>query len=100
MKDYTNSKKIVLEELRKVFDKAYNASDTLDSKLQNVLNYSSIIVSVPLAIIASALFNNLGIIFWLIMAFVLLLYVINFILIEIGLKPRNYFAPISQNMTT
>lgn len=98
MEDYVNSKKIVLEELRKVFDKVYEAGDLLDSKLQNILNYSSIVVSVPIAIIASTFVDKLGIIFWALMVVVILIYIADFIVIEIGLKPKEYFAPVSQNI--
>jgi len=35
------SKRIVLEELRRLFDANYAGSDVLDNKLQNILDFSS-----------------------------------------------------------
>ena len=99
MKSIEN-KKVVLEELRRAFDKNYATGDVLDAKLQSLLSYSSIIVSFPLIVIDSTLLDKLGIIFWELMLLVLIMYVINLVNVEIGLKPREYSAPVSQNLET
>jgi hypothetical protein len=93
-----SSKKIALDSLRNAFDKVYGATDTLDGKLQNVLNYSSIIISIVPAVLTSILFDKVGIIFWMILLVILILYVINFLIILNGLSPRAFSLPISQNI--
>lgn len=90
-----NSKKIALESLRLAFDKVYEATNLFDAKLQNLLNYSSIIISIALTIMASSLYDKVGIIFWVIVSVVLIIYIINFIVIIKGLSPAEFLLPIS-----
>jgi len=78
------SKRIVLEELRNAFEKSYLASDTLDGKLQNVLNFSSVIVSIASTVIAAILLGKVGIFFWLLLAIVMVVYIISLLIILNG----------------
>jgi hypothetical protein len=94
----TKSKKIALDSLRSAFDKVYVATDTLDGKLQNILNYSSVIISVALAVMASALFDKVGIVFWIILLAILVLYIINFLIILKELTPTDFSLPISNDL--
>lgn len=93
-----NSKKIALESLRLAFDKVYDATNLCDEKLQNLLNYSSIIISIALTVMASSLYDKVGIVFWGVVAIVLTLYIINFIVILRGLSPSEFSLPISSNL--
>ena len=98
--EFIKSKRIALDVLRYAFDKTYSASDILDGKLQNILNYSSVIVSISSMITASTLIDKVGIYFWLVLLIVLLLYITTFFVIRNGLKPRKFSLPISQNLDT
>jgi len=89
------SKKIALGELQKAHGAACAAADILDGKLQNILNYSSIVVTIPAAVMASVLLDRVGIIFWTILAIVLILYLFNFFVIICNLSPGSYAFPIS-----
>src|SRR5690349_12911674 len=94
------SKRLVLEELRRLFDANYAASDVLDNKLQNILNFSSAIVSLATTIILALGQNTLGILFWMLLIAVLILYIYMFKLISDGMKPAVYAFPISHNLAT
>ena len=101
MSSLTN-KHIVLEELQRAFDKKMQASDTLDGKLQNILNYSSVIVGVVatimVTIITSTLNEKVGILFWFLLGVVLILYLLTFLQIKKGLNPAEYHNPISNDI--
>ena len=60
----TINKRIVAEEIRRTFDKEYSDNDILIGKLQNILNFSSVTVSIVAAILASAFQGKVGISFW------------------------------------
>jgi len=88
--DTQTSKTIVLEELRSAFDKIYAASDALDAKLNNLLNFSSLIVSFASTIQIASLADKVGIIFWVLVFIVVVLYLANFYVTMNGLNPREY----------
>lgn len=94
-KENIESKRIALNELQKAHDALYTAGDALDAKLQNIMNYSSIVVTIPSVIIASVLLNNIGIYFWDILGIILLIYLVNVIFIVIAISPSPYVFPIS-----
>lgn len=92
-----HNKTIVLEEMRRNFDKLWSASDTLDAKLQNLLNFLSIIVSIASSIEVSMFQSKVGIDFWYLLFAALILYLIAFLVIIIGLNPYRYLMPISND---
>jgi len=92
------NQKIVLEELRRAFDKKSIASDILDTKLQNVFNYSSILFVVVSAIITSTLLDKLGVLYWISLSIVFVLYLISVFKIKEGQKPRTFHNPISNKI--
>jgi hypothetical protein len=92
-----SSKHLVLEELQRTFDKKYLASDILDGKLQTMLNFLSVIVAVVPAIAGSTLFDKIGFLFWIPIILVLVLYWNSFRKIMYGLRPSEYYQPISNN---
>jgi hypothetical protein len=92
-----SSKYIALEELRRAFERSWAASDILDGKLQNILNFSSIIIAVASTISGSALLDKVGISFWCLLLVATILYLIVFYVIMRGLKPHSYLSPISED---
>ena len=96
-KKETINKRIVVEEMRRSFDKEYSDNDVLIGKLQNTLNFSSIIVSIVAVIEASAFQGKVGIIFWIMMGISLLLYIALVGIILQGLNPGGYRIPITKN---
>ena len=86
--------KMVLEELRSAFDKVYIAGDALDTKLSNLLTFSSLIVSFAATVQISTLQEKVGVVFWALLGIVFLLYLANFYLVTSGLKPREYIFAI------
>jgi hypothetical protein len=94
------SKRIVLEELRDAFEKSYLASDTLDGKLQNVLNFSSVIVTIASTVLAALLVGKVGILFWVLLVIVMIVYFFTLVTIMDGLRVYTYSFPISMKMDT
>jgi hypothetical protein len=94
------SKRIVLEELRRLFDANYSASDILDGKLQNLLSFSSAIVGLAAPIIFTIPKDQRGILFLFPLTIVVGLYVFLFYVVVEGSKPAAYSFPISMNMET
>lgn len=94
------SKYIVLESLRYAYEKTFATSAVLDGKLQNILSYSSVMVSVASTVMASTLLGQVGVAFWIILVSVLILYIITFLIINKGLKPRSFYLPVSENIET
>jgi hypothetical protein len=92
-----NNKTLVLTELQRSFDKKMTASDILDGKLQNILTFLSVIVSVVPAIEATAFQTKFNISFWLIMCLVLVCYILAIDAIIKGMGPRTYHMPISNS---
>ncbi len=93
-------KGIVLEELRTAFDKIYAAGDTLDAKLNNLLTFSSLIVSVAATIQVSAFADKVGMVFWALLGIVLIMYLINYYEITRGLNPSEYFLNVKGDRNT
>lgn len=94
------SKRIALEELRYAFEKSYLASDTLDGKLQNVLNFSSVIVSIASTVLTALLVGKVGILFWVLLVIVMIVYFFTIVIIMDGLRVYTYSFPISINLDT
>lgn len=92
-----SNKNMVLTELQRAFDKKFSATEVLDSKLQNILTFLSVIVSVVPAIEAGAFQSRIGVTFWVIMCLVMVLYVLTIDTIIKGISPRTYQMPISNN---
>jgi hypothetical protein len=90
------NKGIVLSEMQRGFDKLWSVSDALDSKLQNMLNFLSVIVSIA-ASIEIASFKDGGVFFWLSMISALILYLIAFGIILSGLAPYKSKLPITKS---
>ena len=97
--DETKNKQLVLEELRKVLDKKFLASDALDGKLQNMLNFLSIVVTVvpTLQLLAGTQLDFSGVIFVLMLMVVLLLYFSAFRQVVSTVRPVAYRQPISKD---
>lgn len=90
------NKKVVLEELRLALDKTISAGHTLNDKIQNILSFSSIIVSVVAAIEASVFQNKVGLGFWAMVVIALSLYLVSvWLIFRRGLHPIEYRTPIS-----
>jgi ABC-type transport system involved in multi-copper enzyme maturation permease subunit len=96
----TESKKVALESLKYAFEKTYLASDVLDGKLLNILTYLSIIVSIGSTVLASTLIDRVGLVFWILLSVVLLLFLFTFAVIIYGIKPRSFSLPVSTNFET
>jgi hypothetical protein len=95
--DDITGKQIALEELRRGFEKHFAASDALDNKLQNILAFSSAIVSVVFTIEVSVFQSKVGFVFWIPLGIALILYFISFKMIMKGLAPGSYEIPISKD---
>lgn len=92
------NQQVVIEELRRAFDKKIKASDVLDSKLRNVFNSSSIVFVIVSAIITSTLLNQLSILYWIGLSIVFILYLITVFKIKEGQKPYTFHNPISNDI--
>ena len=94
----TTSKELVLDELRNAYEKQFSASDTLDGKLQNILNFISIVVSVAptleLMLIPDP--KNMGFAFVVVLLVVVVLYLISFVKIMGAVNPVYYRQPVSR----
>lgn len=93
----TINKRIVAEEMRRAFDKEYSDNDVLIGKLQNILNFSSVIVSIVAVIEASVFQGKVGIPFWSMMGISLFLYIALVVVILQGIAPGGYRIPITKN---
>jgi hypothetical protein len=94
MIEQTNNE-IVLEELRRAFDTVNAANDALDAKLNNLLNFSSLILSFAATIQISMLESRVGVVFWILIGVALVLYIVNFVRIKSGLNPKSFHCPMS-----
>jgi len=92
-------KQLVLEELRNAYERKYSASDTLDTKLQNSLNFLSIVVSLAptLELMIIPNLDKMGIWFVFLLLVVLVLYLISFQVIIKNINPVYYKQPISKD---
>ncbi len=91
------NRKIVLEELRRAFDKTYASSDMLDAKLQNLFNFASIILPVISSVELLIFHGRVAIIYWVLLIIALIAYIIAYLEVKIGLNPVTYQFPISNN---
>ncbi len=94
------SKRLVLDELRKAFSGVYAAGDILDGKLQNILNYSSVIISAVSAILTVASKTTVGRWYWVFLSLSIVLYCTMFVRVRLKLKPVLIAFPISSKMET
>jgi hypothetical protein len=94
----TTSKQLVLEELRKVYEKQFSANSSLDDKLQNILNFLSVVVSVAptLEVLVAPNPTDMSFLFVLLVLVVLVLYLVSFYIIRAGLSPVRYMQPIAR----
>ncbi|MCB2179607.1 hypothetical protein KQH54_00635 [bacterium] len=92
-------KRAVLAELQRNFDKSYNSIDILDGKLQNVLGFSSLVISLLGFINIENLQKNLVCWFPLWFTIMGLLYFGILFSIFRALRPRDYANPISKDWT-
>lgn len=92
------SKQLVLEELRKVYEKQFSANDNLDTKLQNILNFVSVVVTIAptLEILVAPAPKDMSILFVFLLLVILFLYILAFYIIRVGLTPVDYRQPISK----
>jgi len=91
-------KRIVLDELRRAFSGVYSASDVLDGKLQNILNYSSVVASGISIIITIASKNAVGLLYWVFLFISIALYCIMFVRIRRRVKPVEFPYPIGRDI--
>lgn len=96
--DEIKNKQLILEELRKVLDKKFSASDVLDGKLQNMFNFLSVVVSVAptLQLMVKPKLDFAGVLFVLLLMVVLILYISAFQQVVSTVKPIRYRQPISR----
>ncbi len=96
-----HSKLLVLDELRRAFDKVYAAGDALDTKLQNLLSFSSLVVSIAASAQVSILQLSpqlkIGPFFGFSLCAVITLYLVMYYIISKALSPREYALPIATN---
>ena len=94
----TTSKQLVLEELRKVYEKQFSANSNLDDKLQNILNFLSVVVTVAptLEVLVAPNPKDMSILFVLLLLVLLALYIWAFCIIRAGLSPVRYMQPIAK----
>ena len=90
-------KRIVLDELRRLLDRLYEASNTLDGKLQQLLGLTSLIVAISGTIQLSVLRQVGGWLFWASLIIALVLYVWIFRVAFMALRPRIKEFPITRN---
>ncbi len=86
---------LVLDELRRAFEKIHAASDVLDTKLQSMLTFGSLIVSVAGTAEVTLQPTNVGILFWIVLVLALVLYLATFWIIVRSLLAHRYLLPVS-----
>lgn len=96
MKKITNQQ-IVLGELQRAYDKTIEANDFLDDKLQNVLDYSSMIFAIVSTITVATILDKVGVFFWLGLFISLILYMVTYFKIKKGQTPIPFCHPISKD---
>lgn len=94
------AKRLVLDELRKAFNGIYSASDTLDTKLQNILNYSSVIVSGLSIVLTIASRYAVVCWYWIFLSLSILLYCIMFVRVRFKIAPIEIKFPIGRDGVT
>lgn len=96
--DEIKNKQLVLEELRRAFEKKFSANNILDGKLQNILNFLSIVVSVAptLQLMIVPDLNKMGFVFLALLLSVVILYFVSFRRIVAAIDPVYYRQPISK----
>ena len=94
-----HGKRLVIDELRRAFDKLDKASDVLDGKLQTLLVAASVIVVVAgtLQFAQLSTFQRLGGLFWLILLVIIGLYGYLFYIVLTALHTGTFNNPISPN---
>lgn len=92
-------KQLVLEELRSVYERMFSASDALDAKLQNILNFLSVVVSIAptLELMIIPDLRKTGLCFVILLLTVLVLYLISFQKVKSSINPVYYKQPISKD---
>lgn len=90
-------KHLVLAEMQRALDKSYEASDTLDSKLQNLLGVTSLIIALAGTLQLSALRQSGGPLFWMVLSVVLVLYARIFWVAFNALRPSTKEFPMTGN---
>ena len=90
-------KRIVLDELRRLLDRLYEASNTLDTKLHQLLGLTSLIVAISGTLQLSSLRQVGGWLFWISLIIALALYVWIFLVAFRALRPRIKEFPITRN---
>jgi hypothetical protein len=88
------AKRLVLEELRDVLTRQFEAGDALDSKLKELLGAASLILSLVTTLQVIGGIGRIGRLFWILTAFVMLLYVVLIFVIMRALRPMGYHSPI------
>lgn len=90
-------KQMVLAEMQRALDKAYEASDALDSKLQQLLGTTSLIAALAGTLQISALRQAGGPVFWIVLAAALAIYARIFWIAFKALRPTTKEFPMTGN---
>lgn len=93
-------KRLILEELRRAFDKAFASVDILDGKLQTTLNFTGLIISFAGILQLPHISQKTGLAYllsWIIVILLAITYFRLFIVVFRALKPGTSALPISHN---
>lgn len=90
-----SNKRLVLEELRRVFDKAYATTDVLDQKLQTLLQATGIAIALVGAIQVPKLIGQGSWAFISLFGLALLLFIVMVILLLRAFQANDFHMPIS-----
>jgi hypothetical protein len=92
--------RLALDEQRRAFDKVDSSADALDQKLQALFGSASLIISLIGTLQIAILRDTAGVLFWVILGVVALLYSVMVIIILVGLQPLEYYEPTFSNWNT
>ena len=92
--------RLVLEELRRSYDRQHAAADGLSTTLENPFVAGVVIISLAATVKVAVLRQSLGPLFWPILGLALLIYLALFVVILMGMRPLRFKHPISHDWET
>ena len=90
-----SGKRLVLDELRNALSAQLNSADDLDDKLKQLLNSASLILALVTTLQITRSIEHIGWPYLTAMSIAFILYAILIIQTISGLRPSNYYIPIS-----
>ena len=91
------AKRLVLRELQNLLEHQHQSSDTLDSKLKELLSSVSLILALITTLQVTTGIAQIGWYYWIGLVLVLVLYISLVIVILRGLRPMKFHTPIPDN---